>query len=358
MESQLDNAQFIGVTDSQYSPFFSGVGFRLIEGRGITKKDEGANVILISQKLADLNQWNIGDKVELDIAKKYGVVSGKNFKAKIIGIYECPKDIFINDTIEYTPDCMPENYIFIPQETVYKLDSIEYQTNMIYVYMKSSKMIKDYIKDMQNQLGKIIDDITQPGGKVEFKYSWDENWNQIISAPYHDINNLSRLMLWILLIATLIIIILITSTELRGKRRELGIWIVCGEKKIKVFFQELIANMIPISVAIIIAISVSLFSMDQISKAIIGDSTTRMNEQIHIRRQEVAFWENVYILDVEMQYANNNYFYVCNTLDLYRIQGEIIEIALFGITSLMGITSIQIRGVLKEDLEILLSDNG
>ena len=119
----------------------------------------------------------------LDIAKKYGVVSGKNFKAKIIGIYECPKDIFINDTIEYTPDCMPENYIFIPQETVYKLDSIEYQTNMIYVYMKSSKMIKDYIKDMQNQLGKIIDDITQPGGKVEFKYSWDENWNQSISAP-------------------------------------------------------------------------------------------------------------------------------------------------------------------------------
>lgn len=357
MKTELDNAQFIGVTDSQYSLFFSGVGFRLVKGRGITKSDETKNVILVSRELADLNTWDVGEEVELDIAKKNGRSRRKNFKAKIIGIYECPKDIYINESIEYTPDCMPENYIFIPQTTIFNIDSVEYQTNRVYVYMKSSEMIEKYIEDMQDELGVVIDDITQKGGKAEFRYSWDESWNQIISAPYQDINNLTRLMLGILLIATLVIVILVTSTELRGKRRELGIWMACGEKKNKILIHELIVNMLPIIAAVIIAVGVSLFSMDSISKSVLGDSTSRMNEQIQSNRQEVCFWENVYILDVEMKYANNNYFYVCNTLDLYRSRRKITEIALAGIASLAIIIVIQIKRELKEEPGSLLTDN-
>lgn len=357
MKTELDNAQFIGVTDSQYSLFFSGVGFRLVKGRGITKSDETKDVILVSRELADLNTWDVGEEVELDTAKKNGRSRRKNFKAKIIGIYECPKDIYINESIEYTPDCMPENYIFIPQTTIFNIDSVEYQTNRVYVYMKSSEMIEKYIEDMQDELGVVIDDITQKGGKAEFRYSWDESWNQIISAPYQDINNLTRLMLGILLIATLVIVILVTSTELRGKRRELGIWMACGEKKNKILIHELIVNMLPIIAAVIIAVGVSLFSMDSISKSVLGDSTSRMNEQIQSNRQEVCFWENVYILDVEMKYANNNYFYVCNTLDLYRSRRKITEIALAGIASLAIIIVIQIKRELKEEPGSLLTDN-
>lgn len=357
MKTELDNAQFIGVTDSQYSLFFSGVGFRLVKGRGITKSDETKDVILVSRELADLNTWDVGEEVELDTAKKNGRSRRKNFKAKIIGIYECPKDIYINESIEYTPDCMPENYIFIPQTTIFNIDSVEYQTNRVYVYMKSSEMIEKYIEDMQDELGVVIDDITQKGGKAEFRYSWDESWNQIISAPYQDINNLTRLMLGILLIATLVIVILVTSTELRGKRRELGIWMACGEKKNKILIHELIVNMLPIIAAVIIAVGVSLFSMDSISKSVLGDSTSRMNEQIQSNRQEVCFWENVYILDVEMKYANNNYFYVCNTLDLYRSRRKITETALAGIASLAIIIVIQIKRELKEEPGSLLTDN-
>ena len=72
-EERADNAQFIGVTDSQYSVFFSGAGFCLIDGSGITRADEGQNVVLISEKVAAINGWHVGDRIALATTKNYGL---------------------------------------------------------------------------------------------------------------------------------------------------------------------------------------------------------------------------------------------------------------------------------------------
>lgn len=351
-----DNATFVGVTDSRYSLFFSGVGFCLKDGTSISKADEGKNVVLISDNLAEINEWKVGDKIRIAKTKNYQADMPMDFEVTIKGIYECPEASFLDNSIEYTPDALLENYIFIPQTTLADIDPTMYQTTMLYVYLKSPDMIEGYVQDMQNILEDVSDDITQKGWHTKLRFSWDEKWNQIVSAPFKEINNITRVVMWIVLAGTFAGIIFITFGELREKRKEIGVWIALGETRKRILIQTLLEKMIPIIAATIVALAVSLTVAEPISRFVTEDASRQFNEQIQGKQEDVTFWELSYILNVELEAGNYDYFYVDSEIDLYRSKGAITWSVCGGLAVLIMILTIQIWMILKEKPRELLGD--
>lgn len=355
-EERADNAQFIGVTDSQYSVFFSGAGFCLIDGSGITRADEGQNVVLISEKVAAINGWHVGDRIALATTKNYGLSKGKPFEAEIKGIYACPEDSFIRDTIEYTPDSLPENYIFIPQTTITAMEPILCQVNMVFLYLQNPDLIESYIADMRAKLGDVAEDITQRGWHVQFRYTWDEEWNQIVSAPFQEISRVTGAAMAVILLGTLAVVILISSGELREKRKELGVWLACGERKGRILTQTLLEKLFPIIVAGAAALTISLAAAGPVSRMIVSDTSEQFNRQIQEQRQEVGFWEICYIMEVELRAGNYDYFYVSSQVDLYRSRGAIAGAACRGLGLLGVVLAMQIFLAMGKDPRTLLGD--
>lgn len=355
-EERADNAQFIGVTDSRYSVFFSGAGFCLTDGSGITRSDEGQNVVLVSEKVAGINGWCVGDRIALSTTKNYGLSKGKPFEAEIKGIYVCPEDSFIRDTVEYTPDCLPENYIFIPQTTITAMEPILCQVNMVFLYLQSADLIESYIADMREKLGDVAEDITQRGWHVQFRYTWDEEWNQIVSAPFQEISRVTKAAMAVILLGTLAVVILISSGELREKQRELGVWLACGERKGRILTQTLLEKLLPIVVAAVAALIISLAAAGPVSRMIVSDTSEQFNRQIQEQRQEVSFWEICYIMEVELRAGNYDYFYVSSQVDLYRSRGAIAAAACGGLGFLTAVLALQVLLTLRENPRTLLGD--
>lgn len=355
-EERADNAQFIGVTDSRYSVFFSGAGFCLTDGSGITRSDEGQNVVLVSEKVAGINGWRVGDRIALSTTKNYGLSKGKPFEAEIKGIYACPEDSFIRDTVEYTPDCLPENYIFIPQTTITAMEPILCQVNMVFLYLQSADLIESYIADMREELGDVTEDITQRGWHVQFRYTWDEEWNQIVSAPFQEISHVTKAAMAVILLGTLAVVILISSGELREKQRELGVWLACGERKGRILIQTLLEKLLPIVVAAAAAFTISLAAAGPVSRMIVSDTSEQFNRQIQEQRQEVSFWEICYIMEVELRAGNYDYFYVSSQVDLYRSRGAIAAAACGGLGLLTAVLALQVLLTLRENPRTLLGD--
>lgn len=321
--TKLDNCTFIGVTDSQRAVFFAGSGFRLIAGSPLTQVDEKDKSVLISSDLAKLNGLKVGDEIQLATTKWYNMVTPVEFSARIKGIYEIPDETFARGTETYSPEMMLENYIFIPETTIVQVDPSQYQPYFVFAYLKEPEMIETYIADMKEILGDTTRDLTQTGWKNEYRYRVDEQWNELVSTPMKEIHNVTNAAMWIILIGVLAVVFLISSGEIRQKGKEFGIWLACGEKKSRILVQTLIEKMIPIVAGIIVATIVAFSVTDTISSQIVGGIPEEMNRQLESDRDETLFWEGIYYMEREIRLGNYNFYYLSDSIDIYRSRGAI-----------------------------------
>lgn len=350
----MDNCTFIGVSNSRYAPFFAGAGFRLKEGSAITEEDAGEPVALISETLAVLNGWKVGDVVKLGTTKSQGLLQSIEFDVQIKGIYSAPKESFVDQTGSYTPDELQENYIFLPWDTLYKLDTVSYQTVMVFVYLKNGDGIPEYIVRMKDVLGEESRDLTMSGWMDKYEYSWDEEWNELVSGPMREIYNVANAAMWIVLVGVLLTVLLISLSELQERKKEIGIWIACGEKRFKIIGQVLIERMIPILAALIIAVSVGFGTAGAVSSGVIGESSAQINRQLKQDRENVDFWEYTYSMEEELRQGYYEFYNLENTVDIYGSRYEILFAAAGGYIALAIVLSVQIRVFLSKRPAALL----
>ena len=319
-----DNCTFIGVSNSRYAPFFAGAGFRLKEGTGITEEDEGEPVALVSETLAALNGWKVGDTVKLGTTKCLGMLKSIEFDVRIKGIYGAPKESFVNQTGYYTPDELQENYIFLPWDTPYKLDPVSYQPVMAFVYLKSSDAIPGFIGRMKEEFGEESPDLTQSGWMDKYEYSWDEEWNELVSGPMREIHNVADAAMWIVLAGVVLSVFLISLSELQGRNKEMGIWLACGERRSKIMGQILTERMVPILAALIIAVSAGFATAGAVSAGVVGNSSAQINRQLKKDRENVDFWEYIYSMEEELRQGYYDFYNLENTVDTYGSRYEIL----------------------------------
>jgi len=226
----LNNCNIIGLTNSRYHILFTSGGFNLIRGSHITKRDKEDKIAIISKQLADKNNLRIGDTIT--VSPDVFSYSSLTIPLKIVGIYEYVGDI--TQTV-WSQDYEIENYIFMPSEMLQK-NFFSYRPTQLILYVQDLSHIEEYKQEIEKKLDdKYKGSITRV--MKQYKYTWDEEWFEIVSRPVQDVNNMAMSMVMIIAVGTYFIILLISILILIGKKREISIYLSTGESKAKLILQ-------------------------------------------------------------------------------------------------------------------------
>ena len=331
----LDNCRFVGVTDSRLSVFFTGVGMKLVKGSGIEAEDAGEKVALVSQALAEKNGWDVGDRVSFMTGKYNGFRSPTEFEAVIKGIFDCSEIAF--EETKYRPWDTVENYVFFPYSTLYGLDMVLYQPYMVYIYMKDSGMAEGYMQDMRELLGYGQRDFTAEGNpQVDLMFSWNDEWNQIVSMPLQEIHQITNAALWVTLIGIVSIIFFLCYSELQKKYHEIGIWVAMGEKRVVLLAQLLIEQMVPVLLAAAIGLAAAFWAAEPVSGRLVSGSPEGLNEELAWDRENTLFHERYYDIEEELRAGNYNFYYISTDLAVYQHGGAIAGALCVGAATFTG----------------------
>ena len=241
---------------------------KITSGKTFTDEDikNGNNVILVSEQVASKNKLNVGDKIKLgsqiDIYSVNSQVVEEEYE--IIGIFETKteyeKDITGN-LIE-----IESNYV----DTIYMPnDAIKNIHDKVITEVKKQEVDSyDAFSIITNYELNSIDEIE------EFKsdnlpnlpkgYVFEDNSESISSVivPMNNMKDLSNIIVYASIVASIIIIGLISILFCKERKKEMGIYLALGEKKINIALQLLIETLL----VSVIAITISIFTGNMIAK--------------------------------------------------------------------------------------------
>ena len=279
---------------------------KLVAGRIFTEEEmnSNANLVLISKKVAELNNLVVGSSITLysNIYSSDGVIgrdllptfpniglnepaSVKEFEFQVIGIFEPQKTTETNEKGEVDFNYLDEE----KENTFYTSNKVVKNIND--VLMAETKEVNPDIEYQESQdyfvpLFVLEDPIDLPKFREEAKqfmpdyYKITDNSSlfEQVSAPMKNMEWIASIVLYVACGATLIILSLLITLFLRDRKHEIGIYLSLGEKRTKVIGQILI-EVVLIS---FIAITLSLFTGNLIAN---GMSKQMLNNQI-ISEQE------------------------------------------------------------------------
>lgn len=283
---------------------------KLVDGRIFTEEEVagGTSVAIISKNLAEKNDLHMGDTFTLANEVYYyhedtgeeEIVASRDVVLEIIGLFE-PQSVK-KDQEENTDDGMMDlmdteyqNTIYVPNEIVssetafnmeeyLKVDpefaemmeeeegSFEYYTPMFVLSSpEDSEAFEEEVTPMLPELYTVISATDQ----------YDS-----ISGPIESMSKLSKYVLLVAVIATVLITGLVVLLFLRDRKRELGIYLSLGEHRSRVVGQILIEVM----VVAVIGITLSLFSGNLLAGQV---SDTMLKADSNTADEEVMYYSEI-----------------------------------------------------------------
>lgn len=238
---------------------------KLIEGRTF-KQDQlnsGKDVVIISNKLAEANGFNVGDKIVLDSSvmdfKQDGSMqelANQNHPVEIIGIFEPTsvekKKLDKKGIEQQLMETDQFNTVYMPNDAVLNINKLEYEKGKTLLpdrYKKADGT--DLTAEDMNQITPVYvlkspEDVD--AFKEEAKSLVPEGYKLISSTDQYDkvggtfkkMFQISGYVVLLAIGATLLIISLVVILFLRDRKHELGIYLSLGETRAKVMRQILI----------------------------------------------------------------------------------------------------------------------
>lgn len=262
----------------------------LIDGRVFSKEEieNGSSVAIISKKLADKNNLQIGDTFVLN-SEIYGMNSDKptsirDVVLEVIGFFE-PQTVKKNEGSNKDSgmydwmDMDLQNTIYVPNEVVIAENRAHMEE-----YMKDPEFAKMMEEEEMSEYYMPIFVLNKPEDSAAFEeevkpllpelYTVRKASDQYetISAPIQSMSKLSNYVLIAAIITTILIIGLVVLLFLRDRKRELGIYLSLGERRGRLVGQIILEVMI-IS---LIGITLSLFTGNYLAQ---GISDTMINAE-------------------------------------------------------------------------------
>lgn len=291
---------FLSVTNSAKLNEFATNTYTLVAGRPVTKDDTGKPVAVINENLAKLNNIKVSDTIKIkQVYSKNNTV----YSFKVVGIFKAPE---VTDFEKGAYGTDPGNLIYTSDNSNYLLEyspNMKYEENMspdmAELFEKREAEIKkidpDYTRTITLEEAKGIDRVDfyldDPSNIASFeaaakKIPGMENFNQKtdsdlyvrVTAPVKAVGIISNIMSIIMLVAGCIILSLIVILSLKGRRREFGILLAIGEKKLKIMTQVFFETLIPIFVAFILAIMVSSCVSQAVCNKLVDSNVKSMQQ--------------------------------------------------------------------------------
>ncbi len=230
----------------------------LISGRYATGEEvlQGANVALIEENIAELNNLSEGDTVTVSptVADYQDAV----LEYEIIGIYKTNQELEQRMLRSEDSSLFPQNRFYVPFNAIY---SIGIQENDLDNLVLTSNVIR--LKDPL-----YVEKFTSEAeSKINFEYgTLDANdaLFESLAGPIETLGNSSRIVVIIILIAGALIMALITALTINDRKEEIGILLAIGEKKYKITAQFVLE----VLVIAIISFALSIFTGSYIGQNI------------------------------------------------------------------------------------------
>lgn len=280
---------------------------KIISGKTFTDDDikNGNNVILISKQVANKNKLNVGDKIKLgsqiDIYSADATVVEDEYE--IIGIFETKKEYEKNS--EGKTVVVESEYIdtiYMPNEAIKKIhnkvtDEIKKQNVDAYdTFSVITKYELNSIEDIEEFKSENLSNL--PKG-----YVFKDNSESIssVTVPINNMKDLSNIIVYASIIASVIIIGLIMVLFCKERKKEMGIYLALGEKKINIAMQLLLETLL----VSIVAITISVFTGNIIAKNV---SNKMLKNQITEQSTKIENQNNYNSYDlIDSETITDNY---------------------------------------------------
>ncbi|MGW8887438.1 ABC transporter permease [Streptomyces sp. NPDC055749] len=222
-----------GVRDMDSVKDFRSGDSKIIEGSGITPDSE-SDMVVIEERVAKDNDLKVGDKVELNanIQNPDGRLTTKETGFTVGGIYR-------NDTADpgtYVPPMMaPSNQIYVTPDGATRLEGKKVGSDGGNV---KSATFTLHSPDDVDQLKK---DAEAAGADLKiFPISVNDKQYKTLVGPINKTADFASLTVWLVAVAGTVILALIIASNMRERRKEMGILLSLGEKKPRLLGQHLV----------------------------------------------------------------------------------------------------------------------
>lgn len=214
-----ESSSYTATLSSEKCSKFQNGTYKLTDGRHITPDDEHA--CLISKELADYNNLSVGNQIQM-----YSLDADAISEFEIVGIFDGTEGTSGN---ALTVDEIPANCGYIDYATMFEIWEDElngYQQLTIYVEDPVSiQNVYDKLSALPELKGKTL------------KLSIDTNEYDIVSTPLESMQKLMNTIILIISIVSIIILALLLTIWIRGRKKEVGILLSIGKSKANIMLQ-------------------------------------------------------------------------------------------------------------------------
>ena len=271
-------------TDSSLQHYFLTGSFELCAGRKINNQDSG--VVLISDKLAEKNDIELGDTINVEMREclyLYDGASDKNLgqplDLEVIGLFHVNSSQSVN---QYTAESeIADNMMFMSQSDIKTLNEYGgYNTEYdeVTFFVQDPKQLKSIISDVEND-----NDIDW----ADFYVEEDDTLYRDALSPLKNMN----IFLTVLIAATFIIAFLtfyiLLTIRVKDRKHEIGIYLSVGISKKNILLQLLVECVLIMSAAYIIAGAASVRLADSTGDFLLTAFTPEAEEAEEISEQDV-----------------------------------------------------------------------
>ncbi len=241
-----DHSTFTACLSSERCSAFESGRYSLVEGRHL--KPEDSYAILISKELADYNNLSVGDIVT--IYDQFLDSEGWNplIDMEIVGIFNGTEGTATGG--EMLVDQLQANCGFVAYNTLFEMYKLYYENGVEYhsltIYIKDPTKIQnvyDKVKELPELKGKTL------------KLSMDTEEYQTVETPLETLGSLVNAMLVIIVIVGFLILVLLLMIWIRGRKKEIGIYLAVGRSKVSIagqlFAETGIAALIAFAVSVL-----------------------------------------------------------------------------------------------------------
>lgn len=258
------DVQVQGINTYAYIPEVQNKTMELTTGSYFDEKTD--DQVIISYDLAQANNLQVGASINL-----INFNNNTNIPLKIIGIYDVNNDDNSNDFSLVANS----NRIYMNVETAAKFLSVEdyndgnYQVNNVTYYLNNPNKA-DYFIDEANEK---ISDLEQRG----LLLSINQDAYEKMAGPIESVGDFANTILWIVVIASILIITFIVNSQVKDRKYEIGVLMSLGEKRIKIIGQFIIELLVISTFALMLSVATSSYLAKELG-------TSMLDKQIAISK--------------------------------------------------------------------------
>lgn len=272
--SDLRCVSLIGNKDMQMDANVLTGNLSIKNGRMVNNGD--TNVCVISEELAALNHLEVGNRLQFN--DRHDKENSTVYEAEIIGIYHVQQymtPLMSGDTFR------SENVIFTDLHFPEKAEGSENDPLYEKAYFKVGD-VDNY--DVAKEKVKAVNIDWERYDLIDNNGNYDT-----MSANFNDLENISEILIWVVVIASFIILFLVFIFWLKNRVQEVGIFLAMGVPKVEIIGQILLEALMIAIIAVTLSFAVAPNVSRITADYLVSQQVRQMEESKELNAGNLAF---------------------------------------------------------------------